>query len=271
MRVVVVIGLAIVLMAVLNAFDVSWVVFAIVASALGGAFAIGLVRFNLKRMHIKRAAEAASDEALDAVWREIESLSDEPPTAAILVRTNGTPHSDASAISIPSDLRGFPWAGWTLHCASEEQLELRKGAAPDGCSGLAGLQLRSLLIPRFKTKSGKFRNAYAPSKYLQRSRLLRGQLAGICERYPEELLGHLLSLTDTFEFDALRQVRISGSPGWAQTAAFRSCPTCGRKAQFVVQIPGELLPSRRRSRPDACYVYSCRHHPTEVELVVQYT
>ena len=246
-----------------------WVLFAIVASALGGALAVAIVRFNLKRSHIKRAAEAASADALDAIWAEIESLSEEPSTAAILVRANGAPLSDASAVSIPSDLRGFPWAGWSLHCVSDEQFELRKEAAPGGHSSLAGLRLRPMLIPRFKTKSGKARNAYAPSKYLQRSRRLGAQLAGICERYPGELLGHLLSLADTFEHDDMDQVRIGGSPGWVQSPEFPSCRTCGHKARFVVQIPGHLLPSRRRIS-GTCYVFSCEHHPSEVELVVQY-
>lgn len=86
----------------------------IVVGGLVLAFAVVLIRFNSKRVHVIRAAARASDEQLESVYRLVEACGSEKPAGCILGRTNRKVADTGCVTTIPERLEDFPWAGRSI-------------------------------------------------------------------------------------------------------------------------------------------------------------
>ena len=139
------------------------VVVLVVIVALLFAAAIPLLRFNRKRLGIIRRASEATHAQLARVYLAIESRATEPPTCAVLARTNRK--SDGpSRVPIPA-YAGI-WGGSTVVITSGDEPSF--ALAADGATEavLAGALYRILAVPRHQTKTGKSRNQFSPTGYL---------------------------------------------------------------------------------------------------------
>jgi hypothetical protein len=238
-----------------------------VIAALLAPFVALLLRFNRKRTGIMRGAAAATDAQLENVYLAIESTSAEPPTCAVLARTNRK-SDEPSRVPIPP-YAGI-WGGRAIVITSGDEPSF--ALADDGVTEavLAGAVFRILAVPRHQTKTGTSRNTFAPSSYLKGNAALLEALRAVDARHPAELLAYLLSAgRDSFEFDAMFQARIGGSASWVQGPVFLSCATCRKRLQLGLQLPGSLLPGK--PRPSATYyLFGCANHPDELQTVEQY-
>ena len=86
--------------------------------------AIVLIRFNRKRLHIIRCAEAATPEQLEAIYAHIDVLGTESPSCALLARTNRRSASnDDWTLPIPPYVE--PWAAPEQKLFKRKELEVR--------------------------------------------------------------------------------------------------------------------------------------------------
>ena len=230
--------------------------------------AVVLIRFNRKRLHIIKRAASATDAQLERVYRAIESKNGEPPTCAVLGRTNRTAPSASAVIPIPEYVR--PWAGKSIVVTNTDKVALSLSDAPATEATIAGKVFRLLQIPRQQTKTGKSRNQFSPKRYIAANAELMAALTDVCPRYPGELLAYLLSAgMDSFEFDPINQARIGGSPSWIQDAEFVNCSHCKKRMGLVLQLPGTLLPGKTNMRA-TFYLFGCPTHTEQTTTVVQY-
>jgi len=126
----------------------------VIALGLALAFlAVVLIRFNLKRLHVIKRAAAATDAQLERVYRAVESINTEPPTCAVLARTNRTAPSRSAIVPIPEYVQ--PWAGRSIVVTNVDQVELSLSdvAAPE--PAIAGKIFRTLAVPRQQTRTAR--------------------------------------------------------------------------------------------------------------------
>lgn len=228
-----------------------------------------LIRFNLKRRHIIRRAEAATPEELEAVYAGIASAGSATSTCAVLGRTNQQlGGEDNWALPVPACVDGWAGRGIEADGGGEPSFRLTDRAPADAV--LRGRVYRVVPVPRTATKDGRGRNRLTPSAYLVRNPRLQEALAAICPRHPAELLAYLLTPgAATFEFEPSFQARFGGSPSWVQDAEFPTCPECRRRMELILQLPGALLPGR--PLPEGTfYLFGCRQHPDQTRTVSQF-
>jgi hypothetical protein len=234
------------------------------------AVAVAIVRFNIKRRYIAECFARATEQEVEAIFQLIELSSEVPPTACVLCRSKRRGADKTNIITIPSWLASFPWAGRAASIGGDGAVNLREDGS-DGSSQLAGHFLRPLRVPKVQTKSGKARNVYSPKRYIALSPELTDHLSRMCERYPAEMLTYLLCpINESFEYEPLEQIRIAGSPEWAQMAQFPRCRVCAKPLMFIFQFPG-MLTAVRNLREATFYVFGCSRHTDEYETVTQFT
>jgi hypothetical protein len=239
-----------------------------VVAVVGIPLAVVLIRFNRKRLHIVRCAEAASDEQLEAVYAQIGLLGTEAPSCAVLARTNRRTHSEGDwIVPIPSYVG--EWTSRSISADSGPPVEFRFSAAAAE-PVLRGHVYRVVPVPRNLTKSGKVRSQFSPSKYVAGNPQLSKALAEVCPAYPSELLAYLLAAgAETFEFDPVFQARIGGSPAWVQGADFPVCGECRKRMSLILQLPGALLPGKPM-REGTFFFFACATHQDRTETVAQF-
>jgi hypothetical protein len=249
----------------------SWAILTIVVVGLLSALAVPLIRFNRKRIHVIRAAAQASDQALDAIYRNIEACGTEKPTGCVLLRTNRRVENSHSVIAIPDWLEAFPWAGRTIAVSVDKEVTF--GLIPDKSpeTRLLGRVYHAVAVPRVKSQSGKVTNMFAPARLLAGNAALLASLKAVCPDHPEKLLGYLLAAgAETFEFDSIDQARIGTSPSWIQDAEFHSCELCKKRMAPILQLPGTLA-ARKGYGSAVFYLFGCPEHPEQIKTVSQYS
>lgn len=247
---------------------------AVLGAVVGGlllVLAAAIVRFNWKRVRIRRAAAKASDTQLDAIYRMVEACGSEKPAGCLLARTNRGAEDIACVVPIPDWIEDFPWAGRsiTVEAASEVTFRFTEGASR--AARCLGKEFAPVAAPRTRSKSGKLRNILSPDRYVALNPTLLPALREICPRYPKELLSYLFnSGADSFEFDPINQARIGTSPAWAQPAEFPRCDQCQERMAFILQLPGTMV-ARKGWGSGIFYLHGCRKHPEETKTVIQFT
>jgi hypothetical protein len=246
------------------------IVVAAVVACLVLALAVALVRFNLKRVHIRRHAAAATDAQLEAIYRLVEANGTEPAVACVLARTNRAASDAAGVVALPDDLAEFPWNGRAVAVGpSPEAAPFAFMATAASTTQLAGRVFRPVRVPRRRGKSGKVRSVLAPSRLASGNEPLLAALRAVCPEHPVDLLSHLLMAgADTFEFEPIDQARIGGSPAWVQDPEWPKCESCGATMALILQLPGSLLSP---NRSETLYWLGCRQHPDTTKAVTQRT
>jgi len=240
-----------------------------VVVALVIVFAVALIRFNLKRVHIIRCAAGASDDQLERIYQLIDGMGTEPPVCAVLARTNRTSQEASCLIPLPSYFG--PWARRVITLETNDEPALRFCDRNTAEPVLRGKIFRLVPIPRHKTKTGKSRNQFSPASYLSDNPRLLDALKAVCPGYPAELLSYLLaSGLETFEFDPMFQARVGGSPSWVQDAEFQSCDICKKRMNLILQLPGSMLPGKAMPR-GTFFFFGCPTHPDQIKSVAQFT
>ncbi len=230
--------------------------------------AIVLIRFNLKRVRIIKQAISATDDQLERVYRAIERKQTEPPTCAVLARTNRTASPTAASIPIPDYVR--PWVGKSINIVNGVEVKFSLSDVRVTEPAIAGKVFRILPVPRRVTKTGKSRNQLAPKQYISGNPELMAALSDISPRYPAEVLAYLLSAgMDSFEFDPINQARIGGRPSWIQDPEFVNCDECKKRMDLILQLPGTLLPGKPNARA-TFYLFGCPAHLDQTKTIVQY-
>ena len=230
-----------------------------------------IIRFNIKRIHIIRAASRATPEQLEGVYRLVEECGTEAPHGFVLGRTNDTVADPSCRIAIPGQFEDFPWAGGTI--AVETGTEIRACFTADSVPStqLLGRKYRVVAVPRIVSRDGKKKSLFAPARLVKLNNTLASSLATICPTYPSELLAYLLSAgLASFEFDGIHQARIGTSPAWIQDPEFPSCEQCRKRMALIVQLPGTLLHKKGFHR-GTFYLFGCKEHPDKTQSVTQYT
>jgi len=240
----------------------------VVIVLLLASLAVVLIRFNRKRIHIIKRAASATEAQLERIYCAIENKNGEPPTCAVLGRTNRTVPAMCAIIPIPEYVR--PWAGKSIVVTNNEKVALSLPDVPATEATIAGKVFRLVPIPRQQTKTGKSRNLFSPKRYIAADPELMAALTDVCPRYPLEVLAYLLSAgIESFEFDPINQARIGGSPSWTQDAEFVNCSLCKKRMSMVLQLPGTLLPVKTKMRA-TFYLFGCPTHTEQSATVVQY-
>jgi len=245
------------------------IIAATIISTIVILLAILLIRFNRKRLHIVRCGKSAADEQLEAIYTQIERLSTEPPSCAVLARTNRRSASDDDW-TIPVLSYVEPWARQVIIADPGSDVTFRLSSSTASEPILRGQVYRTLPVPRHLTKSGKARNQFSPSKYIAANPQLLAALAAVCPAYPTDLLSYLLMAgADTFEFDPMFQARVGGSPSWVQDAEFPVCDECKKRMSLILQLPGELLPGKKLPE-GTFFFFGCAQHPNNTKTVAQF-
>ena len=245
------------------------IVIATIVAALAVLLAIILIRFNRKRLHIIRCAEAATDQQLEAIYAHIERLGTETPSCAILARTNRRSGSDEDW-SIPVPPYVEPWGGRSISAKNGSDVTFCFVSSNAFEPILRGRAYRILPVPRHLTKSGKARNQFSPGKYVASNPQLLLALAAVCPAYPAELLAYLLAAgAETFEFDPMFQARVGGSPSWVQDAEFPVCVECKKRMSLILQLPGAMLPGKKMAE-GTFFLFGCARHSDNTKTVAQF-
>ncbi len=233
--------------------------------------AVVTLRFNRKRMAIVRAAAAATESQLEAIYTLVERSSTLPAAGHVLARTNRRSADTACIIPIPAELAGFPWAGRRIEVTIAKEVEYRFIEPAPGAPTLLGKVVRPVRVPRYSTgRAGTTRNAFATEKYLASCPALRTALAEVCPAYPAELLAYLLCIGgETFEFEPINQARIGTSAAWVQSPEYRNCGACGKRMTLILQLPGTAI-SRKHLHEGTFYLFGCAQHPEQTSSVAQF-
>ena len=81
-----------------------------------------LIRFNIKRIRIVRAAARATPQQLEDVYRLVEECGTEVADAFVLGRTNQTVADPACRAAIPENLQELPWAGRVVVVEADKEV-----------------------------------------------------------------------------------------------------------------------------------------------------
>jgi type II secretory pathway pseudopilin PulG len=245
----------------------------IVILAAVAAFAIVLVRFNRKRLHVARCAGRASPEQLERIYGLVEQLGTVPATGYVLARTNKSTSETRCLIPIPTGLPEFPWAGRIIEVTvAPRDVEFQFVDAPVGEPTLLGHVYRPVRVPRHQTKrSAKERNTFSPERYVVNNPPLLAALTAVCRQYPGELLSYLLCAgQSSFEFEPIDQARIGTSPAWVQDPEPQICDECKGRMHLVLQLPGTVI-STKAFRSGTFYLFGCIRHPHRTKSLGQFT
>jgi hypothetical protein len=226
------------------------------------------IRFNLKRRNVTQSLAQATPAQIERVLNLVESIGTEPAVGGILVRTNESA-SAGTVISIPSSLADFPWSGWSISIGFHPELAFALSEQKADETRLCGRRYMFLHIPRKKTKSGKLRNIFDPSRYLRLRPDLAEALADICPNHPQETLSAILC-NGRVEFEPVDQPRIGASAEWMQSPEWQTCDTCKKRLMLVLQLPGTCV-SEKRFREATIYLFGCPVHPKDTKQVVQFS
>jgi hypothetical protein len=247
----------------------------ILLATLGGgillALAVALVLFNLKRRRIIAAAERASAEQLELVYKRFEECGPGQARRFVLARTNRRAAADLCLVTIPERLGRFPWAGRTIAADAGREVSFRFAVERVAEPQLLGKVYRAAGVPRFRLKSGKVRSRLMPAACVSSSEGLRQALETVCPGYPVDLLSYLLCAGgETFEFEEINCALIGGRPAWAQEPAFPDCDHCKSRMALILQVPGAMLAEAAYSEA-TYYFFGCKRHPEHTKTVEQYT
>lgn len=245
------------------------VVVGVVFLALAIPLAVVLIKFNIKRRRIIQCAATASPIQLEAIYSAIEKSGTEVPTTAVLARLNQSSKPIDFQLVIPPCFE--PWGGMAIEPIVGKKVVLCLKASTEAQAYLNGRPFRMVLVPRYRTKSGKVRNTYSPDDYFKRIPEVAVECERICPDYPRELLGYLFNTSiESHEFDPIFQVRLGGSASWIQDPEFKSCPVCKKRMSHVAQIPGAMLPCNAPDKGNF-YLLGCREHLGETCTIEQFT
>jgi hypothetical protein len=241
-------------------------IIAAIVIVLGAA----IIRFNLKRLYIIRCAKAATDQQLEAIYTQIESLGTETPSCAALARTNRRSGCDADwTLAVPAFVQ--PGAGQSISMLTTPEVEFSFTSVSPSEAVLRGSIYRILPIPRLRTKTGKVRNQFSPQRCVAGSAQLSSALTELCPKYPIDFLSYLLTPgAETFEFDPMNQARFGGNPSWVQDPELPECKDCRKRMRLVLQLPGTLLPGKPLPR-GTFFFFACLGHPKNTKTVAQFT
>lgn len=240
---------------------------------LGGLSALVwvLLRFNLKRRRIARAAATTTDEQLERICGLIEECGSETPLGGILVRTNNSFGDNECVVRLPANIPDFPWAGRAVVIETQPSVGFRFIEASEGPTRFLGRVYRHVRVPRRRLASGKFRNIFSPARYIAANPRLKDALSAVCPEHPESLLAYLLCPGQSgFEFEPIDQARIATSPAWVQDPDTPVCGRCRKRMLPILQLPGSLLRAKGLGR-STFYLFGCKTHPENTETVEQLT
>jgi hypothetical protein len=241
----------------------------LVIAGLLVALAVAIVRFQRRRKQIADAAGRLSVEQLEHLYALITKIGSAASTGGVLAYSPVPASHRDYVVSIPEDLPGFPWAGWSFAVEAAKEVSFRRLHDAAAFTGLGGRRYRYVAVPRQATKSGKHRNVFDPARYLEQSPALRDAVVAACPEYPAQLLSFLLC-DRNIEFEPINQPRIGTSPAWVQDPEFQSCDTCGKRMALVIQLPGTLVHPKAFHR-GTFFLFGCKAHPEQLKTLGQFT
>ena len=250
-----------------------WVKFLFGAVGLGIACCLGfvLVRFNLKRLRIIRAAAAATNEQLEEIYRLIGASGSQRASGFVLGRLNEAADDASYTVAIPRELEEFPWAGMIIAVEVDTDVQFRVLDQSYRKTQLQGQKYWPVSVPTVLLKSGKVRNQFSPSQYVKGNKQLQEELASICPEYPIDLLAYLLCVGgSSFEFEPIDQVRIGTSAAWVQVPEFQYCDHCKKRMALILQLPGTLL-HNKAFHEGTFYLFGCKKHANQTCTVSQFS
>lgn len=231
-----------------------------------------LVRFNLKRLRIIRAAAAATSEQLKEIYRLIGasgSRGSQRANGFVLGRLNEAADDPSCTVAIPNEMEEFPWAGKSIAVEVDADVQFRVLDESYRTIQLQGQKYWPVSVPTVLLKSGKVRNQFSPSQYVKGNRRLQEQLASICPEYPTDLLSYLLCVGGSgFEFEPIDQVRIGTSAAWVQDPELQYCDHCKKRMALILQLPGALLHDKA-FQEETFYLFGCKKHSDQTRTVSQ--
>jgi len=213
-------------------------------------------------------ANQAAPEQINRVLELIESIGTESANGGVLVQTSETTSEDA-VISIPNGLSGFPWSGLSVSMEFGTDLSFSFADGNGRETILCGRKYSFLPIPRERTRTGKLRNIFDPSRYLKLQPELEGALADICPDCPRETLSALVC-NGRIEFEPIDQLRIGTSAAWVQTPEWQTCDQCKKRLVLILQLPGSST-GRKELREGTIYLFGCVAHLKDTKQVVQFS
>lgn len=245
---------------------------AVAVSAIAAALAVVLVRFNRKRLHIIRAAAAASPDQLETIYALVERTGTVAANGYVLARTNHRTNEARCLVPIPMELSAFPWTGKVIEVTVSKDVRFQVVEATTTEPSLLGKVCRPVQVPRHQAKrSTKARNTFSPEKYVASSPELNEALRAVCPKYPTELLSYLLCIgRASFEFEPIDQARIGTSPAWVQDPEHQVCDRCAKRMGLVLQLPGTAI-SEKAFRRGTFYLFGCFTHPDQTKTFGQFT
>jgi len=252
---------------------VIWVKFLFSAVGLSIVSWLGfvIVRFNLKRRRIIRAAAAATSEQLEEIYRLIEASGSQRRNGFVLGRLNKAADDASCTVVIPGQLEEFPWAGMSIAVDVNTDVQFRILDGSYRKTQLQGQKYWPVSVPTVLLKSGKVRNQFSPSQYVKGNKRLQEKLTSICPEYPTDLLSYLLCVGGAgFEFEPIDQVRIGTSAAWVQGPEFQYCDQCKKRMVLILQLPGTML-HNKVFHEGTFYLFGCKKHANQTRTVGQFS
>ena len=240
-------------------------------------------KLDLEKMH--RLFSVVPEESVLDIYRDVEDLTGTPGNAALLCWTSKTCADSDFLVPIPEYTGLGPFSGATLQLAfAENSTETDPGALFtilfNGTSishaKVAGRQLALLRVPGETLKNGKKRNIYSLDKYLKLSSGLQSKLARLLpSSKAKKVLSYLIGCGLHHPSEHLDLFQIGGSPVWVQNLEVTLCPECSRRMSFILQFPDCFLKGLLHGKDfgnesSVIYIFACKHHPHQKQVVVQY-
>lgn len=217
----------------------------------------------------------ATPEQISRIKTLAQSIGTEPSAGVLLVEIEERA-DDQSAISIPGDIHDFPWVGQSVFLrfdpdpvhAVSSVFSVRD--EPTDRTVISGRVYRNMPVPRIRTKTGKRRNVFSLTRYLELSPKLSSVVTAMCPEHPQEILSAILWNGRLEPPEPIDQLRIGTSAAWIQSPEWQYCKRCRKRMRLIVQVPGPCA-DRKEYREGTLYLFGCAEHARETKGVVQFS
>jgi hypothetical protein len=229
-----------------------------------------LARQQQVKRGVMQAVLNASAKDIDNVYEALAQMSDGPPKAYILARTNLKAAGNENQVKIPVHLSKFPWAGKTVRIDTSIGINMVVEDSDVQYSQLGGNVYKNVPAPLADNETGEGYTLFSPYKWLDGNQRLLSNLCKISQRFPEQVLSYLVTTgRELYSYEPSRQARIGDGVTWIHKPQVPVCETCGERMRFILQLPGSLLDGAAEKEA-VYYLFGCAAHPHQTHCVIQY-
>lgn len=220
--------------------------------------------------NIRQVVDNANESDINSIYNALSHMAGESSHTYIVGRTNFNTKLDGDKITLPQNLKDFPWAGKVVHINAGPQTTMVINENNAGPTQLGGRIYASIPVPSFTNESGRDYVQYSPYKWLGQSEALASAISRLSSRYAEKILSYLVTPgKDDFSYEPAYQVRIGDGISWVRKPAYPVCDVCGERMSFILQCPGSML-NNKDTQHATYYLFGCKDHPDQIECVAQY-